>query len=238
MRILQIACLTGLVWADVREYPVLASSTNGTNMTNSSLASEIDCGRWNTTPPVYAAAAPVWLVILTYWSHSVYLKHVSAANDLHRMLLRVPLIEFGHCSLSIGYFSLCPWESDVSRLLATVWVVLTILREPVILFCLLMVAKGWCITRTVLTSHEITIACIIAALMYISIINMYAMALAEISAPLSAIPTLIMYTVMLINVMVAISTNLKILKAQLLALRRSSAGPRGVCETHGCGGLA
>ena len=60
----------------------------------------------------------------------------------------------------------------------------------------------------------------------------YAMALAEVSAPFSTLPTLIMYSAMLVNVMGSISTNLKVLKAQLLALRRCDASRHPIGKQH------
>ena len=56
-----------------------------------------------------------------------------------------------------------------------------------------MVSKGWCVTRDALTPHEITVACVLASLMYMSIINMYALALVDVSTAIATAPTLVMY---------------------------------------------
>ena len=191
--------------------PVAPLASNSSNPSNSSTT---DCGRWAGTSAVYAVSVPLWTGLLAYWAWSVHTRD-EIANDLHRMLLWVPLVELVHGTVSIAYFELCPWEADLSALVATVWVVLTILREPVILFCLLMVAKGWCLTREVLTAHEITVACVIASLMYLSIISMYALALLDVPTAIATLPTLTMYLAMLCNVMMAISTNLRFLKARI-----------------------
>jgi hypothetical protein len=204
----------------------IARGDNATNSTNGTyVGDDIDCTRYEDTPMVYMVASPLWLLLLIYWAYSIHVKHAQYANDMHRMLVWVPAVQAMQGALSIGYFNACPWESNVSMLLATLWVVITIIKDPVILFCLLMVAKGWCVTRAALSPNEVFSASVIASLMYISIISMYAMAMADANKVLSMMPTLVTYAVMLWHVMTAISFNLRILKAQLFALRRQAPRP-------------
>ena len=72
----------------------------------------------------------------------------------------------GSAARSIFYYWSCPWEAMAAKVLAAMWVVLTILKDPIILVCLLMVSKGWCITRTTLSSNEIAVSSCIVTLLY------------------------------------------------------------------------
>ena len=46
----------------------------------------------------------------------------------------------------------------MSLVYATFWSIVTILKEPVLLLCLLLTSKGWCITRHLLERREVTIS--------------------------------------------------------------------------------
>merc|ERR1719488_341058 len=132
----------------------------------------------------------------------------------------VPIMEFVHGLLSLfNYFS-CPWESILSLVYATFWSIVTILKEPVMLLCLLLVAKGWCITRHFLHRREVCIAGTILALLYASVsVQM------SLQSPLATVPMVIMYVAMLVEISWSIFNNLRILKAQLLALRALGVDP-------------
>jgi len=69
----------------------------------------------------------------------------------------VPALQFISGVLSLFYFSSCPWDGTIELVYAMFWAVMTILKEPVILLCLLLVAKGWCITRNHLNRREVRI---------------------------------------------------------------------------------
>ena len=60
---------------------------------------------------------------------------------------------------------------------------MAILKEPVILVCLTMVAKGWCITRASLDQHELAILAALITLLYISVVVQLSW-----KSPLSIIP--------------------------------------------------
>ena len=100
-------------------------------------------------------------------------------------------------------------QSILSLVYATFWSIVTILKEPVMLLCLLLVAKGWCITRHFLHRREVCIAGTILALLYASVsVQM------SLQSPLATIPMVIMYLAMLVEISWSIFNNLRILKAQ------------------------
>ena len=134
--------------------------------------------------------------------------------DLHKLLVWVPAIQVAHALLSALHFLFCPWGSTVEKIVGAGWVVVAILKEPVMLVCLLMVAKGWCITRANLTFREVVHSSMIVTLLYACvIIQLSGRGFAAV------VPALIMFVAMLVNVVSSIITNLRVLKAQLLALR-------------------
>ena len=90
----------------------------------------------------------------------------------------------------------------------------TILKEPIILLCLLLVAKGWGITRHSLERREICVAGSILALLYASVsVNM------SLQTPASQVPMIIMYLAMLAEISSSVHANITILSSQLDALR-------------------
>ncbi|KAL1498520.1 hypothetical protein AB1Y20_013842 [Prymnesium parvum] len=199
--------------AAVTNFSVYSSNASSSNSTS-------ECEATAGTSTVYAACVPLWFALLAYWIWLLHLRRAHAASDMHRMLLWVPLLQTCHSLLSVAYYELCPWKPPLSSLVATVWVVLSICREPVILFCLLMVAKGWCVTRPMLHPNEVSVACVSISLVYLSVINLYAVSLMERSAVIATLPMLLMYLVMLAIIMDATRVNLRILKSQLLVLQR------------------
>jgi len=102
------------------------------------------CQLWQPAAYVYTSVLPFWLAMFAYWVALVWRYHVADALDLHRMLTWIPAIE---------------------KIFGATWVIVTILKEPVMLVCLLLVAKGWCITRQRLNSQEVAhSACLVTAL--------------------------------------------------------------------------
>ena len=178
------------------------------------LYEEYNCAAWALAPIVHLASVPVWIAMGAYWWWSVYVRHSLVALDLQRLLLWVPFVEVIHGMLSILYFWACPWYTTGHKVLAAMWVVVAILKEPIMLVCLLMVAKGWCITRLLLSSREIAVSALIITCLYAAVIVQM-----SVRSMWALTPVLVMYSAMLLNVMLSILTNLRILKAQLLALR-------------------
>jgi hypothetical protein len=172
------------------------------------------CERLSTSPIVYCSFLPLWVAAFAYWGFSVYHRHRRHALDLHRLLLWVPAISALYCGLSAVYYWTCPWDNTLAQLVGACQVVVSILKEPVMLVCLLMVAKGWGITRDKLTLKETVISSVIVGFLYMSVVVQFVLV-----HVLAVVPLLVMWLLMLINVIGSILTNLRYLKAQLLALR-------------------
>ena len=149
-RQLALVLLAGLVLGSpaIYEEELEDSLANTTNGTNSSNVTSIDdeytdeelqlleyCEQWRDAPIVYGLTTPIWLVMTAYWAWATYLTHAEVAYDLHRLLFWVPLVEVTHGVLSIFYFWSCPWASLGAKVVAAMWVVLSILKDPIILVC-------------------------------------------------------------------------------------------------------
>ena len=146
-RQLALVLLAGLVLGSpaIYEEEVEGSLTNGTNSSNvTSIDDEYTdeelqlleyCEQWRDAPIVYGLTTPIWLVMTAYWAWATYLTHAEVAYDLHRLLFWVPLVEVTHGVLSIFYFWSCPWASLGAKVVAAMWVVLSILKDPIILVC-------------------------------------------------------------------------------------------------------
>ena len=172
------------------------------------------CENNEQVPFVYMATTPIWCCLLIEWAYNTYVANSASALELHRMLLALPAVGVLHSALSIPHYKMCPWDLVVEQLVYTAWFVVTILKEPVILVCLLMVAKGWCITRSALPQREIATASAIIMALYVSIVVRL-----SVRSLWGAVPLLFMWTCMLYLLLSSILTNLRVLKAQLIALR-------------------
>jgi len=186
----------------------------------SSNEEEVDCTRFVLVPFVYLLLVPIWWFLTVLWAWNTYRKNAASARDLHRLLCWVPIMQFMHGVLSLFYYFSCPWNTTISLVYATFWAVVTILKEPVMLLCLLLVSKGWCITRHTLQRNEVCVAGAILALLYASVSVQLSL-----QSPLAVIPMVIMYLAMLADISFAIVANLRILKAQLIALRSLGVDP-------------
>mmetsp|Transcript_29257 Transcript_29257/g.75401 ORF Transcript_29257/g.75401 Transcript_29257/m.75401 type:complete len:674 (+) Transcript_29257:26-2047(+) len=174
----------------------------------------VDCTKFAHVPIVYALTVPLWAALWYAWSSNTYQWNMVHAKDLHRLMSWVPIIETTHGTLALLNYSSCPWTSIIDLIAATFWSILTILKEPVILLCLLLVAKGWCITRQLLTRREVMVAGTILALLYASVSIQMSLA-----SPLAQVPMVVMYLAILIEILLSVAANLRALRAQLCALR-------------------
>jgi len=174
----------------------------------------IDCSKYTWAPLVYVATVPLWSALWSAWSWQTYQLGAAYATDLHRLMSWVPLMETVHGMLSlINYFS-CPWESLLSLVSATFWSILTILKEPILLLCLLLVAKGWCVTRHVLRRREVLVAGTLLALLYASVSLQMSL-----QSAVAEVPMVVMYGLVLLEILASILANLLPLRRQMHALR-------------------
>ena len=113
------------------------------SLSSASSSSAIDeCAVYENVPLVFALMVPVWFLLTCGWVWNTC-RHASAphARDLHRLLCWVPVVQLVHGVLSLFNYSSCPWDGTGPLIFATFWAVLTILKEPLMLLCLLLVAK-------------------------------------------------------------------------------------------------
>lgn len=178
------------------------------------------CNIYRNVPLVYLVVVPVWMFLMMLWAWNTYRRNLASARDLHRLLCWVPTLQFINGVLSLFYFSSCPWDGTIELIYAMLWSVVNILKEPIILLCLLLVAKGWCITRNNLHRREVCIAGSTVALLYAAISIQLSMA-----SIISLVPMVITYLLMLVNIVFSIFANLRVLKAQLIVLRSFGIDP-------------
>jgi len=188
------------------------ATTDGIDADRLELLAYCDANR--SAPFVYLISTPVWLAFFSWWAYNTHHRHAQHALELHKLLLCIPGISLAFSFLSIFYYHWCPWDRLHEQLVGALWVVVTILKEPVILVCLLMVAKGWCITRPRLEPREVAVASWVIALLYAAVVVQL-----SIGGWLAAIPQLLMWFILLHIILSSALTNLRIIKAQLLALR-------------------
>lgn len=165
-----------------------------------------------------------WAIALSFWVYNTFLRNRQSANNLHKLLAWLPAVECIYTFLCIFYYAACPWTSFSSQLVAAALLMVVILKEPLNLLCLLLVAKGWCITRDSLSYNENRIIVVTVVLLYASVVF-------ELFAPdnssgvLWMIPIIIAYMVMLTNAAMSTWTNMRILKSQLLAMAALNINP-------------
>mmetsp|Transcript_388 Transcript_388/g.980 ORF Transcript_388/g.980 Transcript_388/m.980 type:complete len:390 (-) Transcript_388:194-1363(-) len=179
-----------------------------------------NCDRFEHVQTVFIPFFVTWLIVLGVWCFNTYYKNAASANSMHRMLTWLPAVSSLYTFLCIFYYGSCPWESFVSQLVAAALLMVVILKEPLNLLCLLLVAKGWCITRDSLHHGENRVIVVTVVLLYASVVfQLFGNTL------LWMIPILVAYMCMLVNVVFSIYTNLRILKSQLLAMSSLNIDP-------------
>lgn len=129
-----------------------------------------DCTRFEHVQTVFVPFFLSWVLVLVGWCFNTYYKNAASANSMHRMLTWLPAVECLYTFLCIFYYGSCPWESFVSQLVAAALLMVVILKEPLNLLCLLLVAKGWCITRDSLHHGENRIIVVTVVLLYASVV--------------------------------------------------------------------
>ena len=163
---------------------------------------------------VYLLLLPLWIVSMILWSSAVWGWGRAYTLELHRTLTWIPTIEIVHGGLSTLHYLFCPWRATTEKIIGAAWVVVAILKEPIMLVCLLLVSKGWCITRPRLENTELMHTALVSSALYASVII-------QMSLPRTlGIAALLAATFLMLSYSIAsILTNLRVLKAQLLALR-------------------
>ena len=114
----------------------------------------LTCALWQPAAHAFIITLPLWCVLGVLWVLNVCGWQRHYALDLHRMLIWIPAIETLNCTLSVMHFLLCPWRTPLDKVVGAAWVISSILKEPIMLVCLLLVAKGWCITRQKLSNQR------------------------------------------------------------------------------------
>jgi len=189
--------------------------------------SDVNCDKYESVPIIYAVSVPIWICLTIWWVWNTYYANAAHTRDIHRLLCWVPIIEVIHGVLSLFNYLSCPWGTILSLVYATFWSIVTILKEPVLLLCLLLVAKGWGVTRHALHRREVCVSGLVLALLYASV--SVQMSLQQ--TILAQVPMIIMYVVMLIEIGWSIHSNLRILNGQ------QGAGGRRRCDVR-CGEAA
>jgi len=183
-----------------------------------------DCTVYENVQTIFIPLFLAWLLVLVLWVYNTFWLNRQSANNLHKMLTWLPAVECVYTFLCIFYYVQCPWDTFGATLNAAALLMVVILKEPLNLLCLLLVAKGWCITRDSLAFSENRI-------IVISVVLLYAAVVFEIFSPANAsgvfwmIPLIIAYIVMLVNTFLSTWTNLRILKSQLLAMAQLNIDP-------------
>ena len=112
------------------------------------------CDKYSYAPFVYLVMTPVWWALFAIWAWKTYTRWTAQYRPIHSLLCAVPAVQFLHSLLSLIAFSSCPWSKTRSVVIAVFWALVTGLKGPLMLQALLLVAKGWCITRDELPRRE------------------------------------------------------------------------------------
>lgn len=198
----------------------VANATVNATAVDTEVAVTLACRDLEPMALVHLLFLPLWIVMLIIWSSAVYFWGRLHALELHRLTAWVPSVALAHGTFSMFHYLFCPWRSPTEKVIGAAWVVVTILKEPITMLCLLLVCKGWCLTRRRLASREtVHIAAVVTWL--------YAAVIIELSAPrhLGA-GALISAKLLCAYVgLRSLVVNLRVLKAQLNAVQRLGLNP-------------
>ena len=101
-----------------------------------------DCAVLEHVPWIYLGFVPVWLAAAVLWAVNNR-RHREHVRELHTKLTLLPLIGLAQTLLSVGFYALCPWESSpLMTALSLCWVLASIVKEPVVILCFVLVSKG------------------------------------------------------------------------------------------------
>ena len=166
--------MSGSIFFDHRMLSIIVAANNSSNASASNATNADDellktCALWRPAAFVHSVFLPLWLLALMAWCVSVW-RNAQWALEIHRMLVWVPAIECVHAALACMHYLFCPWKLSAEKMAGAAWAVVTILKQPVILVCLMMAAKGWCITRRHLPSRELFQSALVVAFLYTCVI--------------------------------------------------------------------
>jgi hypothetical protein len=158
-------------------YDDLLDAMNATNLTGGNATNTTDadmillCNMWRPASYVMFAFVPVWSGLGAVWvRHALRPGAHEHMHDVHKLVMWVPVLHTMYTLLSGLHYISCPWETLANRIGAASWVVVAILKEPVILGCMFVLCKGWGLTRHALPFREVVHASIVVTLLYACII--------------------------------------------------------------------
>eukprot|EP00741_Cyanophora_paradoxa_P005933 tig00000949_g5751.t1 len=172
-------------------------------------------------PALYGAVVGVWILYALLWIFSWYRFRRRHNVVLQRAMTVVPAMKTVLGAVTVTFFRSCigsgsgECELPLFGLYVTVWVLYECSQFTV----LLLISKGWCVTRANLAMEEHRHIKIIVLLLGLSLLAYYVL------NQLFAFGLIVVYFILLGSIFSNLSVNLRALKAQLLLIRQHQIDP-------------
>jgi hypothetical protein len=176
---------------------------------------------YDVLPNFYLAMTVIWSVL--HWAHGTYnmLYHYSKISKLHQMFMSVPVVKILFmvaCFVKWDYMSRRGYESDD---LYAAHAVLNTLNQAATFGALLVISRGWCLTRHLLRRGDLltvgvatgVLAALHAGYRYFAVPNLAFFAL------------VLCYMTCVAMTLAGTTRNMRELKAQLLMMRQADMNP-------------
>jgi hypothetical protein len=113
----------------------------------------LDCARLLILAGASTCLAPIWMFITCMWLHSITWNRADA-TALQRLLAIPPMLKVGVSCTGAVMWQLCPWETLASHAFVMGYMGMSTMYQTVMFGCMILLSKGYCITRETFTRAE------------------------------------------------------------------------------------
>eukprot|EP00347_Sterkiella_histriomuscorum_P016631 403352447 len=127
-----------------------------------------NCQVLNTVSNYFLGICTSYGLVILIWIMSILFIYNDQVNTLQKALLVVPIFKLLRISIYTFYISECPWTDQLtSRYLMMALVTVSTIYQTVFIAVLLLISKGWMITRTNLTRSQATMTTMLMGAVYL-----------------------------------------------------------------------
>lgn len=134
---------------------------------------DIELGPFKPLVDIYAALLTAWCVLFVAWLVIVFIAPLSAStivedsNPLLRMLTVIPFVKCAYVGVSFAFWSTCVSWGECSYWLNVGQSNLMLIFETCLFLCLILIGKGWNISRSTISQFELRRTVLIVCLFYL-----------------------------------------------------------------------
>ncbi|CDW83108.1 UNKNOWN [Stylonychia lemnae] len=128
-----------------------------------------NCQALNNVQMYFFGLCTLYGLIILMWNMSILFIYNDQQNTLQKALLIIPIFKLLRLSIYTFYIGECPWTDQLTgRYLMMALVTVSTIYQTVFMAILLLISKGWLLTRQSLSRSQATLTTVLMGFVYLS----------------------------------------------------------------------